>query len=225
MNNPSKFAWFILGAATGSAATWFLVKDRYAKIAQDEIDSVKAVYTYDKHASAADIDLSFMNAQYTPDDDSTQDDRVRPSPLSIKPELSEYVKIIKQGNYVDYSKTRNDDTASVDGVAPMIRYVIPPESFGEIDDYDQICLSYFDDGYLTDEDYSIVQNIDEKIGVDSLNTFGQYEEETVYVQNDELRCYYQIDMDAREYTKLPEEIKRVSNYDLPDDANIKPHQI
>ena len=35
---------FILGAASGSAVTWYSVKKKYEEIAQREIDSVKEVF-------------------------------------------------------------------------------------------------------------------------------------------------------------------------------------
>ena len=35
---------FIIGTATGSAVTWYLLKDKYEALAQEEIDSVKEVF-------------------------------------------------------------------------------------------------------------------------------------------------------------------------------------
>ena len=39
-----KVLLFTAGAAIGSAVTWMLVKTKYEKIAQEEIDSVKEEY-------------------------------------------------------------------------------------------------------------------------------------------------------------------------------------
>lgn len=45
MSNKSLFSLaFIIGAATGSVATWYLLKDKYEALAQEEIDSVKEVF-------------------------------------------------------------------------------------------------------------------------------------------------------------------------------------
>ena len=41
----NKIFIFTLGAAVGSVVTWKLVKDKYARIAQEEIDSVKEVFS------------------------------------------------------------------------------------------------------------------------------------------------------------------------------------
>lgn len=41
MSNKSLFSLaFIIGAATGSVVTWYLLKDKYEALAQEEIDSV-----------------------------------------------------------------------------------------------------------------------------------------------------------------------------------------
>ena len=45
MSNKSLFSLaFIIGAATGSVVTWYLLKDKYEALAQEEIDSVKEVF-------------------------------------------------------------------------------------------------------------------------------------------------------------------------------------
>ena len=45
MNKKTTFIFaFILGAASGSAVTWYSVKKKYEEIAQREIDSVKEVF-------------------------------------------------------------------------------------------------------------------------------------------------------------------------------------
>lgn len=40
----NKELYFILGAAVGSVFTWLLLKDKYEKVAQEEIDSVKETF-------------------------------------------------------------------------------------------------------------------------------------------------------------------------------------
>lgn len=39
------FVMLVVGAAAGSAATWLYAKKYYERIAQEEIDSVKAVFS------------------------------------------------------------------------------------------------------------------------------------------------------------------------------------
>ena len=44
-NQLSNIIIFAAGAAIGSAVTWKLLKTKYEQIAQEEIDSVKAVFS------------------------------------------------------------------------------------------------------------------------------------------------------------------------------------
>ena len=45
MSNRSLFSLgFIIGAASGATVAWYLLKDKYETLAQEEIDSVKEVF-------------------------------------------------------------------------------------------------------------------------------------------------------------------------------------
>lgn len=81
-------------------------------------------------------------------------------------------------------------------------FVISPEDYGEIDYYDQIEFMYMSDGILLNEDQEPVDNHARLIG-DALNHFGEYEEDSVYVQNDRLKTYFAILKDLRKSTDLP----------------------
>ena len=72
-------------------------------------------------------------------------------------------------------------------------YVIPGEWFGEYEDYEQICLSYYENGVLVDDD-EILDNIeiDDTVGLDFAEHFGEYENDAVYIRNDEKHCDYEI---------------------------------
>ena len=78
-------------------------------------------------------------------------------------------------------------------------YVIAPYDFGELDGYSQIELTYYLDGILEDDEYHIVTDADELIGPKALTTFGEYEEDSVFVRNDYLRTDFQILKDYRTY--------------------------
>ena len=46
MSNKALFSLaFIIGTVTGSIVTWYLLKDKYEALAQEEIDSVKEVFS------------------------------------------------------------------------------------------------------------------------------------------------------------------------------------
>ena len=84
--------------------------------------------------------------------------------------------------------------------------MISPEEFGEFEEYEKISLTYYADQVLTDENDEEVDNVEECVGVESLNHFGDYEDDSVFVRNDRLKCDYEILLDQRNYTSIHEKI-------------------
>lgn len=73
-------------------------------------------------------------------------------------------------------------------------YVISPDIFGDHDDYEQITLTYYSDGVLTDDDDRPIADdmIEQTIGKESLQHFGEYDEDTVLVRNERLKVDYEV---------------------------------
>lgn len=195
---------FAAGAAIGSAVTWKVVKTKYERIAQEEIASVKEAY--------ADM---VANLQEQVDDYSTMDEAEEWSDRASKIDWSDYEDLDVEeveGDYVPNDDDLNEyarlteqynNTDEKGGVNNMARepYVISPYDFGELDGYSQVELTYYADGTLEDEDYNILTDADvnELIGRDSLYTFGEYEDDAVFVRNERLRADFQILKDYRTY--------------------------
>ena len=81
-------------------------------------------------------------------------------------------------------------------------YIISPEEFGAFDDYETISLTYYEDQILADDDDELVDDIEDIVGFDSLTHFGEYEDDSVFVRNDRLKCDYEILMDHRKYSDV-----------------------
>lgn len=88
--------------------------------------------------------------------------------------------------------------------------VIPPDEFGMVPDYETVSLNYFEDGVLTDDQYNIVENPDAMIGSDALDSFGEWEDDAVYVVDHDSMCYYEILKDSRDFAD-------VFQYEVPTD--------
>lgn len=189
---------FAAGAAIGSAVAWKVVKTKYERIAQEEIESVKEAY--------ADM---LSNLQEQVDDYSTMDEAKEWTDCANKIDWSDLEDLDEEENEDDESDEDLNDYARLveqynnekGGAESMAKepYVISPYDFGELDDYSQVELTYYADGTLEDEDYNIVTDADELIGRDSLYTFGEYEDDAVFVRNERLRADFQILKDYRTY--------------------------
>lgn len=186
MNKGFIFLAFVLGAAGGSFATYKLLKKKYEEIAQEEIDSVKEMYRSSQ-------------GEYTTNPEIEEQKEVAKKSMD-KPDIMEYSKKITDCNYSEYSKTeRNKPEEGPEEKDTSDPYVISPDEFGEDDTYDRINLTYYADGVLADENDEEVENVDGTVGLDSLETFGTYEDDSVHVKNDRLRAYYEILRDERDY--------------------------
>lgn len=115
-----------------------------------------------------------------------------------KPDISVYTERLKELNYASDDEEKGESTQmSIDDP-----YVIPPEEFDTLDDYNTCSLTYYADGVLTDEYDEIVDDIDYIVGKDSLNHFGEFEDDSVFVRNDSLKCDYEILKDLRTYSEI-----------------------
>ena len=94
-----------------------------------------------------------------------------------------------------YSGSENEERTKAPGP-----YVISPDEFGGADGYDAISLTYYSgNGVLVDDNEEQVDNVEELVGEDSLKHFGEYEDDSVYVRNDERKCDYEILLDESNY--------------------------
>lgn len=189
MNNKAIFVVaFSVGMAVGSVGTWYCVKKKYEEFAQEEIDSVKQVFLKrEKELKGDEIKKNIAENVKAGDQEK---------PMSIK----EYASFLQKQGYTNYSDTNEaENKEETKSVKP---YVIPPEQFGEIEEYDQIELTYYADHILADENDDIVEDVEEVIGFESLSHFGEYEDDSVFVRNDERRCDYQILLDQGLYSDI-----------------------
>lgn len=192
----TRFALFVIGAGIGSVTTWLLIKKKYEQLTQEEIDSVKEV---------------FSNRKPIIDDSESIDDIQEPQKKTEdKPDIIEYTKKLKEAGYINYSNVVPENKKQEELETMDKPYIIPPEEFGAFDDYEAISLMYYEDQVLTDDDDEPVDEIEDTVGYDSLTRFGEYEDDSVFVRNDRLKCDYEILMDHRKYSDV---IKK------------KPHQV
>lgn len=187
MNKTINFMMFVLGVAVGSVVTWRYVEKKYEQIAQDEIDSVKEVF-------------SKREAEFIEDTEA----RIKADNAKEKPSVIEYAARLREQGYTNYSDMADEKPKEVKE-APMTvdkPYVIAPEEFGDLDDYETISLTYYADQILADDNDVIVDDVEDVVGFDSLNSFGEYEDDSVFVRNDRLKCDYEILLDQRKYSSV-----------------------
>lgn len=172
---------FTTGAAIGSAVTWKLLKTKYEQIAQDEIDSVKEVFSRRFEEESEDIDES---------DDEDEEYNYEPT----EEDKASSNNIIKEMKYTSYSKKKNKNSKrkhSKNEDEELVPYVISPDDFGD-NGYDTESFTYYADDVLANDYDEIIEDRELLIGNYSLSSFGTYEEDIVHVRNDETQTDYEI---------------------------------
>lgn len=202
MNKLHVFLAFVAGGVCGVLGTKTYFEDLYRRQYEEDLESVKKVWTYKKPV----------------EDDSKEDNEPVLDKEPRENEMYQYAKILQKKGYTNYSDTPVDTSEMT---APEVYtppenykdpYPIPPDILGS-DGYDQITLFYTEDKVLLNEDDTKVDNIEDVVGLDSLNHFGEYEEDVLYVRNERLRTDYEVLMDPRTYPQVLEERPYLSRED------------
>lgn len=167
---------FCGGIFIGGFLTWDLFKTKYEKIADEEIASVKE---------------TFEHRESRPDKNYKVEEELKGNDA--------YVNIIDSNSYRNYSNTT--ETNKKGGAADMELnhpYVITPEQYEDNVDYTKVSLTWYSDEVLED-DWGNVLDPDDVIGRDALATFGQYEDDSVFVRDDDEQVDYEVLRDTRSY--------------------------
>jgi len=192
MNKLGGVIAFLAGTAIGGAVAWRVASERYAKISEEDILSVKEAFRNREQKLKNELEEK---------EHTVEEEKITPTILSTnehqdKGDINEYVRMVNRTKYAHTSVPPKEDH-SIE--AP---YVISPEEFGEMDGYTQISLTYFeDDDILSDENGVVIDDPEEIVG-DALNHFGDYEEDSVFVRSDPKRCDYEILKDLRSYAEF-----------------------
>ena len=192
------FFTFVTGLVIGSVVTYVIVKDKFEKIAQEEIDSVKEVF----------------GRRVEKETDKKVEKIAKKEVEKIRKEYNEYDNLTK--NYTIYSKNEveedeevcenNDDGVELDEIERASDYdrpyIIEPQEFGALDGYSLITLYHYSDNVLADDCDELVEDLDDVVGEGYASHFGEYEDDCVYVRNDRLKADYEICRDLRKYSDV-----------------------
>lgn len=180
----NKLFIFAAGAAIGSVVTWKLVQTKYEQIANDEIAEMREMYL---KREAENAEEESEDEEYSPTDE----------------DVSKLKEVIASNGYTNYSrKNEDEDEEKEDDEDVNEPYVISPDEFDTMDGYDVVSLTYYADDVLTDERDNVIENQESLVGSDWASHFGEYEDDSVFVRNDDRMCDYEILADTRRYADI-----------------------
>lgn len=194
-NTTINIFMFAAGAAIGSLATWKFVKTKYERIAQEEIESVKE--TWERlNREESDSEEEELCEEDAEEDPSDVEDHAAV--------MTDYSALTRRYNRSSDDGVENSEEGGGDDEVPHINgpQLITPDEYGDGNfDHNLYCLTYYSDNVLAD-DWFVKYDIDETIGLESLDHFGDYTDEVVHVRNERLRGDYEIVRDYRTYREV-----------------------
>ena len=188
---------FTGGAAIGSLVTWKVVKTKYERIAQEEINSVKETWDRMNRMEPGEI------APYDEDEEIEEDDEDEECDFEdpVRIAYHELARVYStSGEHDDEDVGKGEGDHDEPGFDPP--YVITPNDFGDGNyDHELHCLTYYSDGVLSTDWYEKL-DIEDTIGLEALDHFGDYAEDVVHVRNERLQADYEVVKDPRNYSDL-----------------------
>ena len=204
-------ATFAIGAAVGSVATWKLLKTKYENIAQEEIDSVKEAFAEEAKTNRepGEDEVKVAKAQTKAYNEIIKNVGYSVSSgysegiKDLNNEVSEKIKTIvaECDEIVNLGKEAMVNTGGKETMVKDGPYIIPPSDFGEDDEYEVSTLVCYADGVITESDNGeIVDDVEGAIGdCDVRAHFGEYEDDSVFIRNEERKVDYEILRDTDNY--------------------------
>lgn len=191
---------FLLGAGVGSVGMYLGVKRHFETLADEEIESVKEYYKSDlvkelkKGAKTEEIDPEMPENEENTDKNDPTDPSKEP----------DYQGIIQKLNYGEYSKKEKAAEEKTDKpTKKQGPFVISGDEFAGDLRHEKITLTYFeDDGVFFDEaEAEIISEGMELVGEENLGRFGEYEEDVLYVRNNDNRTDYEVLLEHMAYAE------------------------
>lgn len=187
MNKIKYIVTFAVGAAIGSAATYFIVNKKFEKLVQEEIKSVKEAFK--RTECEKEVEEIVEEPDKVADDEMEYEDD------------EEY--FVREEERDEYEELVEDNEYGVRKHQAYFNkpYVISPDEFGDMEDYETVGAAYYVDEVFANE-RGVRLDVEETISQKNLNYFGEYEEDMLYVRNPETKTDYEIFLDPRKYSEV-----------------------
>lgn len=195
---------FAGGACIGAAAGWIFAVKKYQKLVDavmksktEQTSEEKPVEVPEQEQPAEATKVEEVKIEAVQENPMSLENNFQKQAARIaleKPEPVNYNKInykqlIMDNKYMPQTTNEDDEEFS------EYPYLITPDKipFGEKVDsngnpYEKITLIYYEDGYLADTTYEIIDDVDRIVGNENLTHFGDFpNKDSIFVRNDILK--------------------------------------
>lgn len=182
---------FTAGMAAGIFTGKKMLEQHYEQKVEEEIESVKEAFR------------RYSNQPANPKKKDKQEEHVSPqesSSTSIQPMADR-----KKTDYQKYYPSNKPaEKTSDDSAEERPPYVIAPDEFDTLADYEAISLKLYADGTVADDDDRAMseEDIERTITRANLAHIGEYEPGSVFIRNEAMRVDYEVLTYEKDYEEV-----------------------
>lgn len=191
MNNIVKTGLgFIFGAVCGGIVAYEISKRKFSERLETELAKAREMY-HPVEKRKISIDPECKKESFVAEESDKEEKEKRAA------EEKEYK------NYSSFYKAESEETVVPESDIPKVPkpYVITPEDYGSMG-YNEVSLTYYADGMLTEEGKKKRLSIKNTIGEENIKHFGEYSQDALYVRNEEKEIDYEVLKDERVYSDV-----------------------
>lgn len=172
---------FAIGGISGFLFANHVLKEKYDKIVEEEVESIKA---------------SFRKYQIDQEAEKESEEEIE----AVK---QEYEELVDNLGYSTISEDMVEESPEPNE-NEVHHMIISEDQFGKIEDYETITLLLLQDGVMVDDDYDRMsdEEIQWAIGDVDLKAFAKSDAETMYIRNNRIKVYYEIVKDDQTYAEV-----------------------
>lgn len=195
----------VSGAVIGYFVGTKITAKKYKDLADKEVESVKSsleAYYKGKLEGLGPKDIKVSS------ESKKKDDKPQKKNNLMDKDSIDYEKLKEERKeYVQYVKNYTSDTAVKEGKPEEIAskiglpYIISDTEYAE-GTYNSQTLHWYRDGVLCDDEFNVIKDVRGTVGNEALNSFGVYQEDAVYVRNDNLEVDYEILLEDDDYNRV-----------------------
>lgn len=167
--------------------------------------SVKYILTFSAGVAAG----AFMSWQYLK---KKYDELLTEQVEEAKAEMAEEAEReaeAERKEYVNLCSDYNPDTTELESEEETVRkpYVITPEELGDVDHFDTTTLYYYaQDDILANLQGEVVEDVEDTVGLDFAEHYGEYEDDSVCIRNEKHMCDYEVLKVSQKYSDVKKSV-------------------
>ncbi len=184
---------FVGGVLVGGGVAYKLTKDKYSAIADDEINEMREYYDAKVKADANKEKVLIVKEKAEPEAETAHKKKIPEETLAE--DLDKNQELAEGNGYISYDSVKKEPSMRERRDAASRIFRISRSAYENDETYEKQRLIYYAlDDILTDERNTIIQNRDVCIDGDNLEYFGEYDENYLFVRNENFLTDYEVEL-------------------------------